>query len=58
MKKEKCILCEEEVQTSFLDKPVGTIVKIKKDDKNEQYLVCCSCQKQGKGKKDVLKLFS
>lgn len=58
-KKEKCILCDEEVELTFLDKPLGTIVKIKKEDKNENYLVCQNCQKKHKDvKKEVEKLFN
>ncbi len=56
---EKCILCDEEIKTTFLDKTQGTIVKIKKENKNEFYYVCQDCQKKHKDnlKKEVEKLF-
>jgi hypothetical protein len=46
--KEKCIICDEDIKENFLEKPFGTVVRIKKQDKNEKYYVCASCQKQHK----------
>jgi len=47
---EKCHLCNEELKKTFLDKIIGTIVKIKEKDKNKQVYVCPSCQKSLKDK--------
>lgn len=59
-KKEKCILCDEEIELILLEKPLGTVVKIKTGDVNEKYLVCRNCQIKYKDnlKKEVQKLFS
>jgi hypothetical protein len=57
-KKEKCIICDEEIGLTFLDKPMGTVVRIKNGDKNEAYFVCSACQRSRKDiKKEVEKLF-
>ena len=47
---DKCALCEEKLEMGFLDKLDGTVVKIKKEDKNEFFKVCSSCQKKFKDK--------
>jgi len=47
---EKCNICKEKIQTTFLDKPKGTIIKIKQDDKNKNVPVCSDCQKKHKDK--------
>lgn len=60
MTKLKCILCDSEIEVGILDKPNGTIVKIRKEEqKSENYPVCSSCQKKHKNnlKKEVEKLF-
>ena len=51
--KEKCYLCEEELQKTFLDKIIGTPIKIKKSETNEIIYVCPSCQ--GKHKDNLKK---
>jgi uncharacterized protein with PIN domain len=53
---DKCYLCNEKLEKTFLDKIAGTIVKIKKGEKNEQVYVCSSCQKKHKDlKKEIEK---
>lgn len=43
---DKCALCGEKIKETFLGKINGTIVKIKKDNKNELKYVCDKCQKE------------
>ncbi len=43
---EKCILCNEKIEETFMGKLKGTLVKIKKGEKNQSYYVCSSCQKK------------
>lgn len=43
---EKCDLCGQKLEETFLTKFKGTIIKIKKDDKNKVFYACPSCQKQ------------
>ncbi len=50
----KCDLCGNEIEELFLGKLKGTVVKIKKDDKNSVYNVCDSCQKKFKDVKAEL----
>ena len=45
---ETCEICEEKIEIDELGKFSGTIVKRKKNDKNEKVYICSSCQKQGK----------
>jgi len=53
---EKCYLCEDEIKKTFLDKIIGTIVKIKKGDKNKDIYICNECQKKYKDlKKEINK---
>ena len=42
----KCSICGNEIEEVFLEKIRGTMVKIKKGEKNAEYLVCDECQKQ------------
>ncbi|HRZ85567.1 MAG TPA: hypothetical protein P5277_02190 [Candidatus Paceibacterota bacterium] len=42
----KCDLCGEKIEETFLGKLNGSIVKIKKENKNEKCYVCDSCQKK------------
>ena len=46
----KCAICKKEIEETFLDKMKGTVVKIKKGEKNEEYHVCDGCQKEYKDK--------
>ncbi len=50
MAKEKCELCKEEITYGFMDKPNGTIVKIKENDSNKFVYICSNCQKEHKNK--------
>lgn len=54
---EKCELCGEAVEIAILDKPIGTIVKIKEGEKNVKKFVCSACQKKfgNKLKEELLK---
>ena len=45
---EKCFFCDKKIEETFLGKLEGTIVKIKKNDKNDTYYVCNECQKKHK----------
>jgi len=47
---EKCEICGEKIEIDELGKFLGTIVKRKKDDKNEKAYICSLCQKKGKDK--------
>lgn len=44
MVKEKCSICKEEIKTGFMDKIIGTSIKIKK----QTFFVCPNCQKKHK----------
>jgi len=56
MAKEKCEICGEELRRGFMDKIVGTRVKIKDGGSNKFYFVCPVCQKEhGNGLKAKLK---
>lgn len=46
----KCAICGNEIEDSFLEKIKGTIIKVKKEDKNENYYICDKCQKEYKEK--------
>jgi uncharacterized protein with PIN domain len=53
---DKCYLCNEEIKKTFLDKIVGTIIKVKEKDKNKNIFVCPDCQKKHKDlKKEIQK---
>lgn len=49
MVKERCFLCKEEIKTGFMDKIIGTSIKLKK----QNYFICSGCQK--KHKQNLLK---
>lgn len=40
---KKCALCKEKVETTFLQKPLGTWLK---NAEGKRFLVCQNCQKQ------------
>jgi len=46
----KCAICGKEIEEIFLGKIKGTIVKIRKGEKNVEYPVCDNCQKEYKDK--------
>ncbi|MBN1386400.1 hypothetical protein JW968_05510 [Candidatus Woesearchaeota archaeon] len=47
----KCGICKSKIQTTFLNKIIGTYVK---DQKGKKHLVCFDCQKKFKSKQDIL----
>ncbi|MCK4650391.1 hypothetical protein KAT36_04120 [Candidatus Pacearchaeota archaeon] len=47
---QKCHLCNEEIKTTFLDKPKGTIIKIGSGETSKKIHICSSCQKEHKEK--------
>jgi len=42
----KCVVCGKNIEEDSLGKIKGTLIKIKKNDKNELITVCCECQKK------------
>ncbi|MBI4140077.1 hypothetical protein HY483_03900 [Candidatus Woesearchaeota archaeon] len=48
----KCDICGQEVQKTFLDKILGTIIK---DEKGKKHEICNSCQSKLKTSKEILK---
>ena len=38
----KCEICKSNVEQTFLEKPIGTIIK----KNGKQYLICSQCQKK------------
>lgn len=56
---EKCALCGEKIEETFLGKLDGTLIKIKdeKKNKNHTYYVCANCQKKfSEVKAEVMKV--
>lgn len=49
----KCASCKQKIDTTFLDKLVGTYVK---DEKGKKYAVCFECQRAF-SKKELLTRF-
>jgi len=45
---KKCEICDENLEENEIGKLDGTVIKIKKDNKNELHYVCSSCQKKKK----------
>ena len=48
MAKEKCEICGSELEKTFLDKLVGTIVKTGEGETSKKHFICSDCQKQHK----------
>jgi len=48
--KIKCHLCNEELQTTFLDKLKGTTIKTGEGETSKIVYVCSTCQKEHKDK--------
>jgi hypothetical protein len=42
----KCAVCKKDIEEDSLGKLQGTLLKIKKNNKNELAAVCCECQKK------------
>jgi len=47
----KCEICKKEIETTFMNKILGTHVK---DDKGKKHVVCFECQKKFLTKKEIL----
>ncbi|MEM4282410.1 MAG: hypothetical protein QW559_03325 [Candidatus Woesearchaeota archaeon] len=47
----KCEICKEQVQETFLKKPIGTYIK---DEKGKQHIICFACQKRFRTKEKIL----
>ena len=43
---QKCVLCGEEIGTTFLGKLDGTVVKAGEGEGSKKYYVCSGCQKE------------
>jgi len=50
----KCDICHENLDTTFLQKVIGTMIKV---EKKKRY-VCFSCQRKYPRKEDLLKQLS
>jgi len=50
----RCDLCKGNIEETFLEKIKGTIIKIRKGEKNEIYYICSECQKKHKDIKKEL----
>ncbi|MBR9675993.1 hypothetical protein GOV05_03220 [Candidatus Woesearchaeota archaeon] len=48
----KCAVCNQRIETTFLNKLLGTVIK---DSKGKKKGVCSSCQKKHADKNDLLK---
>jgi uncharacterized protein with PIN domain len=46
--KEKCAICNEEIETIFLNKLKGTVVKTGSGENSKKYYICSDCQKESK----------
>ncbi|MBT3642979.1 hypothetical protein HN604_03860 [archaeon] len=51
--KQTCNLCGEDLKSTFLDKPLGTHVRLGSGEGSRVVAVCSSCQK--KHKENLLK---
>ena len=47
----KCKICSKNIETTFMNKILGTYIK---DDKGKKHVVCFECQKKFKDKKEIL----
>ena len=48
----KCSICSKSIDTTFLNKLIGTYIK---DGKGKLHSVCFECQKKFSSKEDILK---
>ncbi len=56
---EKCALCGEKIEETFLGKLDGALIKVKdeKKNKNHAYYACANCQKKfPKLKEEIMKV--
>ena len=47
----KCEICKKKIETTFLKKRIGTVVK---DSKGKKHDVCAECQGKLPSKKEIL----
>jgi hypothetical protein len=47
----KCKICKEKINTTFLNKRIGTVIK---DEKGKSYDVCFECQKKFNNNKEEM----
>ena len=47
----KCEICKNKIETTFLKKIVGTIVK---DEKGKKHTICSKCQGSLKNKNEII----
>lgn len=47
----KCEACKSRIETTFLNKALGTYIK---DEKGKKHTVCFECQKKFKSKEEIL----
>jgi len=47
----KCEACKSRIETTFLNKLLGTYVK---DEKGKKHTVCFECQKKFRSKEEIL----
>jgi len=52
MIKMKCEICKTTIETTFLKKMLGTVVK---DKKGKKHNICAKCQKDLGNKEEILK---
>ncbi len=45
---QKCELCKEKINTTFLDKLIGTVVKTGEGETSKKHYICSICQKEYK----------
>ena len=48
----KCVICGKSIETTFLNKILGTYIK---DKNGKMHPVCFECQKKIKSKEEILK---
>ncbi len=49
----KCSICKKKIEETFLNKPLGTMIK---DDKGKRHNICFECQKRfNNDKEEMLK---
>jgi len=46
----KCEICQEELETTFLNKIKGTIIKSGSGENSKKHYICSKCQKEFKEK--------
>ncbi len=48
----KCEICNNKIQTTFLNKIIGTYIR---DEKGKLHVICSECQKKFRTKEEILK---